>query len=136
MADIDSSQRTFGTSVLLRGEQSDGRVAVIEDAAPSGWEGPPLHHHDWDEAFYVVEGELTFQVGVELITRRAGQLAFAGRGVHHTFANLSDSPARYVVFCTPAGFELYLDGSADEGAVNLPRRVAVGPPIRRSPRGR
>ncbi len=25
-----------------------------------GWEGPPLHHHGWDEAFYVFAGELHF----------------------------------------------------------------------------
>jgi hypothetical protein len=40
----------------------------------------------------VVEGELTFQVGDELITKRVGELAFAGRGAPHTLANLITAP--------------------------------------------
>ena len=34
-------------------------------------------------------------------------MAFAPRNVPHTFANQSDQPARYVLVCTPAGFERY-----------------------------
>lgn len=60
--------------VLLRSEESDGHVAVVE---LGGSGRPPLHHHDFDDAFYVLEGELTFQLGDELFTRRAGELAFA-----------------------------------------------------------
>ena len=37
------------------------RRAVRERRA-AHWAGPPLHHHDFDEAFYVLEGELVFQV--------------------------------------------------------------------------
>ena len=37
---------------------------------PADVKGPFLHTHDFDEAFYVVEGELTFQVEDELITVR------------------------------------------------------------------
>jgi mannose-6-phosphate isomerase-like protein (cupin superfamily) len=44
--------------VLLRGEQSDGAVGITEITVPAGWEGPPLHHHDSDEAFYVLHGEI------------------------------------------------------------------------------
>jgi quercetin dioxygenase-like cupin family protein len=81
-------------TVLLRGEQSAGHVSVIEGAVPAGWGGPPLYHNHWDEAFYVLDGELTLQVGDELATRQAGEIAFALRGAHHTFANLSDASAR------------------------------------------
>jgi uncharacterized cupin superfamily protein len=93
--------------VLLRSEESDGVVSVIDNTVPADWPGPPLHRHDFDEAFYVLEGELTFQVEDAVITKRAGELAFAPRGVAHTLANHSDAPARYVLVCTPAGFERY-----------------------------
>ena len=53
----------FRTSVLLRSEQTESRLGVVENVVPGGWEGPPLHHHAFDEAFYVVAGELTFQLG-------------------------------------------------------------------------
>ena len=42
-----------------------------------------------------------------MVTKRAGELAFAPRGVAHTLANHSDAPARYLLVCTPAGFERY-----------------------------
>jgi quercetin dioxygenase-like cupin family protein len=91
--------------VLLRSEHSDGRVSVVESVMPSGAKGPPLHTHAFDETFYLLDGELTFQVGDQLTTARAGELAFALGGVPHTLANRSDSSARFLIICTPAGFE-------------------------------
>ena len=64
-------------NVLLRGEESDGHLAVVE---LTGRGRPPLHRHDFDETFVVLEGELTFQLGEERFTRGAGELAFAPRG--------------------------------------------------------
>src|SRR5215217_2790322 len=94
-------------NILLRGEQSGGAVSVIGSASLHGFGGPPLHHHDFDETFDVIEGELTFQLGDELFTRKAGELAFAPRGVPHTYANLSSAPTRHLIVCTPASFERY-----------------------------
>ena len=101
-----------GIRVLLRGEDSDGQVALVDNDVAAGFGGPPLHHHDFDEAFYEMQGELTFRLGDELFTRRAGELAFAPRGVHHTFANLSGADARTLIVITPAGFERYFDRMA------------------------
>ena len=102
------------TKVLLRSEQSDGHVSVIENVVPAHAKGPHLHTHDFDEAFYMLEGELTFQVEDQLITMGQGDLAFAPRGVPHTFTNRTDAPARYVLVCTPAGFERYFARMAAE----------------------
>jgi quercetin dioxygenase-like cupin family protein len=104
------------TKVLLRSEESGGAVSVIENVVPAGFPGPYLHTHDFDEAFYVLEGELTFQVEDEILTAGPGELAFAPRGVRHTLANRSDAPARYVLVCTPAGFERYFGRMAAEQA--------------------
>jgi quercetin dioxygenase-like cupin family protein len=100
--------------VLLRSEESGGAVSVIESVVPAGFPGPPLHLHDFDEAFYVIEGELTFQVEDQLVTKGSGELAFAPRNVPHTFANRSGAEARYVLVCTPAGFERYFARMAAE----------------------
>ncbi len=40
------------TNVLLRGEDSRGRLSVTEIVVPPHTTGPPLHTHDFDEAFY------------------------------------------------------------------------------------
>src|SRR3954462_8125716 len=93
------------STIHLRSEQSAGEVSIIEITVPAGWDGPPLHHHAFDEAFYVLEGEPTFQLREELVTAGPGSTIFAPRGVHHTLANLSEAPAHSLLVCTPAGFE-------------------------------
>ena len=37
--------------------------------------------------------------------KRPGDTLFVARHVHHTLANLADSSARYLLVCTPGGFE-------------------------------
>ena len=85
--------------VLLRSEESDGVLSIIDNTVPANWPGPFLHKHDFDEAFYVLEGELVFQVEDALITKRAGELAFAPRGVAHTLANQSRRSPRATCSC-------------------------------------
>jgi mannose-6-phosphate isomerase-like protein (cupin superfamily) len=122
----------ISSSVLLRSEETGGRLAAIEITVAAWWGGPPLHHHDFDEAFYVLAGELTFQVGDAFATAGPGALAFAPRGVHHTLANLSGAEARYLLVCTPGGFERRFDPAPSEPA---PETTLVGPQIAPGTRG-
>ena len=126
------------TDVLLRCEETGGHVSVTEIEVPAHSAGPPLHTHDFDEAFYMLEGELIFQVGEELATKGAGELSFAPRNVAHALANHSETPARYVLVCTPAGFERHWARLAAEQAgveppswalQPVPEVTVVGPPI-------
>jgi quercetin dioxygenase-like cupin family protein len=126
------------TTVLLRSEQTAGHVSVTEITVPPNTAGPPLHTHDFDEAFYMLEGELVFQVEDTLVTKRAGELSFAPRNLPHALANHSDAPARYVLVCTPAGFERHWARVAAESAgvdppewalQPIPEITIVGPPI-------
>jgi quercetin dioxygenase-like cupin family protein len=121
------STESFRTKVLLRSEQTDDQVSVIENTVPTGFPGPPLHHHDFDETFYVLEGELTVQLEEEIFTRTRGELAFALRNVPHTFANLSGASARTLIICTPAGFERFFDRMAAERAGVEPPASALEP---------
>jgi quercetin dioxygenase-like cupin family protein len=107
--------------VIVRSEQSAGRVGIVESVMPTGAAGPPLHTHDFDEAFYVIEGELTFHLGGELVEVGAGELAFAPGGEPHTFTNRGDAPARFLIVITPAGFER-------EFARRAARKQGVEPP--------
>ena len=118
---------TFTTAVALRGAQSGGAISVIENTVPARWDGPPLHHHAFDDTFYVLDGELTFQLGDELFTAGPGALALAPAGVAHTLANLGDVPARYVLLCTPAGFEGYFARLAAQAAGEDPPPWALAP---------
>ena len=115
------------SQVLLRGEESGGHVSVIENVVSPRAKGPYLHKHDFDEAFYMLEGELVFQLEDELITKRKGELAFAPRNVPHALTNRTDEPARYVLVCTPAGFERYFGRMAAKQAGEEPPEWALGP---------
>ena len=126
------------TDVLVRSEQSGGHVSMIEIVIPAHNAGPPLHTHDFDEAFYILEGELIFQVEDELTTKRAGELAFVPRNVAHALANHSDADARYLLVCTPAGFERHWGriAAASQGVEPpdwalqpIPEIIVVGPQI-------
>ena len=128
--------------VLLRSEESEGRVSVIASRMSPGAAGPPLHKHDFDEAFYVLAGELTFQVEGELMDAQAGALMFAPGGVAHTFANRGLSPAHFLITCTPAGFEREFARRAARAAgieppdwalKDIPPVTVVGPRIGEQP---
>ena len=115
------------TNVLLRSEETGGHVSVTEIVVPPHSAGPPLHTHDFDETFHLLEGELIFQVGEALVTKSAGELVFVPRNVAHALANHSDGPARYLLICTPAGFERHWARVAAEAAGVDPPQWALQP---------
>jgi quercetin dioxygenase-like cupin family protein len=81
-----------------------GRLAVWEQLLPHR-SSPPLHvHHGEDEAWFVLDGTLTFQVEDRTWTADAGTFVWAPRELPHTFR--VDSPtARLLGLTVPGGFE-------------------------------
>jgi quercetin dioxygenase-like cupin family protein len=72
-----------------------GSMSVVEFLAPQGF-GPPLHNHvDEDELFLVLDGELRFYTGDELILGGAGTCAYLPHGSPHMFQVLTET-ARFV----------------------------------------
>lgn len=100
--------------VLLDGEQTAGRFAVIELLLPKG-ASPPLHSHPQDETFYVLDGEVTVWVEDRPRTCCPGAIAFAPGGAPHSFRVESDT-ARLLVLSTPAGIERYVRALAEPAA--------------------
>jgi quercetin dioxygenase-like cupin family protein len=109
---------------------SGGRFALVEVVASRGAE-PPLHiHHREDEAWYVLEGQLTFHVGDEVLTADEGSFAFAPMGIPHAFT-VDVEPTRVLLLAAPAGFERF---AADLGVpagddAAPPDLVVPGPDI-------
>jgi quercetin dioxygenase-like cupin family protein len=107
----------FLATVKASSETTDGRVAVIEHLGPRG-AGSPLHvHHREDEWFYVLDGELTFWVGGEVVNAAAGSFVYGPRDVPHTFLVVSEQ-ARFLLVTEPAGFDGFFR-AAGEPAVRL-----------------
>lgn len=83
---------------------SEGRFALIEAMAWRSTE-PPIHIHSReDEAWYVLDGQMTFRVGDDTFVASSGAFAFAPRGRPHAFT-VDVEPTRVLVFASPAGFE-------------------------------
>lgn len=108
-------------------ETTDGRVAVIEHEGPRG-AGSPLHvHHNEDEWFYVIEGELTFWVGGRVITAPASSFVYGPRDVPHTFM-VSSERARFLLVTEPAGFEKFvLECSEPAARLEIPPAPTAPP---------
>jgi mannose-6-phosphate isomerase-like protein (cupin superfamily) len=84
----------------------------LPPGAPPGPPRPiaPLHvHYEDDEAWYVLDGALTFQLGDQIVEVEAGGAAFAPGGVAHTFWNPRQEQARYLLVMTPAIRDLIAD---------------------------
>jgi len=119
----------FGFLATLKAssETTGGRVAVIEHLGPRG-AGSPLHlHHREDEWFYVIEGELTFWVGGQVVDAPAGSFVYGPRDVPHTFTVASEE-ARFLVVTEPAGFDVFFRAAAVPA-----ERLEIPPPPTETP---
>jgi quercetin dioxygenase-like cupin family protein len=97
----------------VRGEQTGGALTALENEIAPG-DGPPLHTHAAeDEAWYVISGELRFQLGDERAAAPAGSFVFVPRGTPHCFVNAGSDPARILVLFTPSGMERFFDRFAE-----------------------
>jgi len=128
VADInkDQSLRHIGVvgdtyTILLGGDDTDGRYCLIDMLVPPGG-GPPHHRHNFEESFTVLEGEVEFTFRGKKLVVRIGETVNIPANAPHFFRNASKEPARLLCICTPAGLEeLFL-------AVGVPVATRTTPP--------
>ena len=89
---------------------------------------PPMHIQvDEDEAFYILEGEVEFEVDGQIVLATPGAFAFVARGAAHTFRVLTPQ-ARMLVICSgkPAHNleEFFTTMGAPAAARSLPEPAA------------
>jgi quercetin dioxygenase-like cupin family protein len=93
-------------TILLAGDDTNGRFCLIDMHVPPGG-GPPPHRHDFEETFMLLEGEL------DLTFRGTKSVAHAGDTVNipanspHQFHNASQKAVRMLCLCSPAGQEKF-----------------------------
>jgi mannose-6-phosphate isomerase-like protein (cupin superfamily) len=83
--------------------ETGGNMFVIEHAnlVPNG--GPGMHmHFSQEEYFYVIEGEVAFQVGDKQLHLKAGESILGPRRVPHCFSAVGQLSRMLIAF-TPAG---------------------------------
>jgi mannose-6-phosphate isomerase-like protein (cupin superfamily) len=62
-------------------------------------------HEEEDDAFYIVEGEMTFIFGERVVAAPAGTFVLVPPGVEHGFRNDRPQPVRMLNIHAPAGFD-------------------------------
>lgn len=119
--------------IKAEGAETGGRFTLVEILEDEG--ETPLHvHHREDEAFWVIEGEIEFEVGGRKIAARPGSFLLGPRGVPHRYT-VTKGPARMLFLFTPAGFESMLrESSEPAGARRIPRGEEGMPDMESLPR--
>lgn len=87
-------------TVLASGAQT-GTYEIFLQVGSEG-SGPPPHHHPWDEAFYVLRGEVTFGADGEESTVGPGTLVHIPGGTTHWF-RLGDGGAEMLSVTSQEG---------------------------------
>jgi len=112
-------------TVLLSGEQTAGRFAMLDMLIPPGG-GPPPHRHDFEECFQVLEGSLEVHVrDLPPVRLEAGESANVPANAPHTFRNAARVPARLLCTVAPSGREEYFAEFGDP----VPTRTSPAPQL-------
>jgi quercetin dioxygenase-like cupin family protein len=78
-------------------------ATVFESTLPPGGGYPLPHvHGEYEEVFYVLEGEIEYRIGDQWTPAPAGTTVCVPPGVVHAFRNLSMHPARHLALHAPA----------------------------------
>jgi quercetin dioxygenase-like cupin family protein len=125
---------------LLEPEQSGDRLGIALVTQPPGI-ATPLHRHTREaEAFFVLEGHISYRAGDDDFELYDGCFIYLPPGVPHAFRIRGDAPARLLALTAPGGLlklydevgipaaEMRLPG--DDGLpmdVEIPRWAETGP---------
>lgn len=88
-------------TMLCEARETGGAWSLFEEQVPMGM-GPPAHRHDWDEAYYILDGEIDFEIDGTPVRSSAGDFNYLPRGTVHGFKGASSDPARVLIFAAPA----------------------------------
>jgi mannose-6-phosphate isomerase-like protein (cupin superfamily) len=84
----DTPRFTFGIIEIAAGRELEAHV-----------------HREEDDAFYIIEGEMTFMFGGEEVAAPPGTFVLVPPGVEHAFRNDGNVPVRMFNIHAPAGFD-------------------------------
>jgi mannose-6-phosphate isomerase-like protein (cupin superfamily) len=130
----DSLQDSRSVCVVVSGDETGGRYALVETLVRRGSE-PPLHLHTREhELVCVLEGSVTIYGGDEPSRCDPGDCALLSKGSEHTF-RVESGESRLLAMLIPAGLDgLYrelgrsidpLSGDSDATSRAMDRLVAA-----------
>ncbi len=107
----------FGALAETKATAADtgGQMTIVEVTEHPGAEAPLHVHHRDDEGFWILEGEVTFEVGDHTIEASAGDYVFGPRGIPHRF-RVGDRGCRMLFILVPAGIEDVIRATSEPAA--------------------
>ncbi len=113
-------------TIKATAEQTGGHYTLVEVLEPEG-EGPLHVHYREDEGFWVLEGEMTFEIGEQTIKAGPGSFVFGPKDVPHRFT-VDSGPARLLFILSPGGFEEFVYATSEPAEEHALPPAPEGPP--------
>jgi mannose-6-phosphate isomerase-like protein (cupin superfamily) len=86
---------------LCDAADTHGAWSLMEEEIALG-QGPAAHRHDWDEAYFVIDGALDFEIDGKVSRLGPRDFAYLPRNTVHAFKGASQAPAHVLIFAAPA----------------------------------
>ena len=115
----------FGALAVIKATAADtgGQISIVEVTEHPGAEAPLHVHHRDDEVFWILDGEVTFEVGDQVIEASAGDYVFGPREIPHRFT-VGERGCRMLFIMVPGGFEDLVRATSEPA----PSRTLPPPP--------
>jgi quercetin dioxygenase-like cupin family protein len=104
----------LGGLAVIKATAADtgGNLTILEVTDPPGVSAPLHVHHNEDEAFLILEGDVTFEIGGRTIQASAGDFVFGPRDIPHRY-EVGEAGSRMLFILTPSGFEELVRATSD-----------------------
>ena len=107
--------------VKAAGQETDGKLTIIEMTIPAGM-GPPPHTHPGGEAVYVLEGKVRYHIGDDAVEGGPGSFFYIPEGTWENFEPTEQ--IRVLVIYAPGGIDEFF---AEVGEPATTREVPPAP---------
>ena len=122
-ASVTRPLNVLGEAVTILGAGDDSKPFEVHVQEGQRGGGPPPHHHPWDEAFYVLSGEVAVTIAGNRQVVRTGDMVHIPGGTVHAYENLSDTAKLLAVVSDCRGGAVF--AAFDESVQQLPDDLPV-----------
>ena len=98
--------------IKVTAADTGGLMTIVEITEPPRVEAPLHVHHRDDEGFWILEGDVTFEVGDATIEASAGDYVFGPRDIPHRYT-VGDEGCRMLFIMVPGGLEDVLRATSE-----------------------